>query len=221
MYKKIHPLGMLNWREILEALAIHGGRAGLTKEAFTELLAKLYPGWNAVKVWDRLAKMTDCSLTDSGLLQVKSDVWEKIMSEGRAIKLSESALNILETIGMAGEAGIGCPDLSKKLKIDARNLHYHLNPLQQHGIIHKIPIALNKTNTSLCVLGRFVAEEDAGEGLGTSVIPGSRFRCTRAEMKEKITQILGSLPESRLTCRDIMRQLVTISMAMGVFYSAV
>lgn len=148
---------MIDWREVLLEVATRGGHKGLSPADLTRLMADLYPGMLFDKVimeklWKRLAGFPEVQFLDPKtkavipytpenealLLRIESSGWETLMVGGRALKLSHFSISLLEAIGRAGPGGIACPELGASIKMDARNLHYHLLPLQKHSIMYRV-----------------------------------------------------------------------------------
>ena len=69
-------------------------------------------------------------------MKAKQAVWETILLEGRAIKLSDMAKTLLELIGNAGADGILQTELSRLARMDLRNLHYHLGVLHRNSVMY-------------------------------------------------------------------------------------
>ena len=148
---------MIDWREVLLEMAARGGHKGLSSAEITRLMTDLYPemtfdkvvmaklmkrlmGYPEVQVMDPKTKafvqpVQNLESIDVVLRIESGHHWEQLMVGGRALRLSNFSLGLLEAIGRAGPGGISCPDLGASVKMDARNLHYHLLPLQRHSIM--------------------------------------------------------------------------------------
>lgn len=151
---------MIDWRRVLVEVATRGGFIGLSRDEITSLMTELYPMalFDAVvmdKVWKRLVGFAEIQLvnpetkevvekpgaSEDFLLRIETSLfWEQLIVGGRAVKLSHFSISLLEVIGRAGPNGIPCPDLGAQIKMDPRNLHYHLQPLQTHSLMYTIAL---------------------------------------------------------------------------------
>lgn len=152
---------------------------------------------------------------------MKQAVWEAILLEGRAIKLSDMARTLLDLIGKAGPDGILQTDLSRLARMDLRNLHYHLGVLYRNSVMYldgliryicnvdcrvRFPVASKKTFTYLCIHSKFYSSGD--ELLMAQTITchdETSVKVPVGLLMKRFTEILESAPDQSLQAVDLYR----------------
>ncbi|TPX77964.1 hypothetical protein CcCBS67573_g00743 [Chytriomyces confervae] len=76
------------------------------------------------------------------------------------VRISDVNANTLCIIAKARKEGVTQVELSKLAKMDARNLFHQIKVLLNHNLIEKIPVTIKGTHTNLCILRRFIKENE-------------------------------------------------------------
>ncbi|KAI8845970.1 hypothetical protein BJ741DRAFT_659017 [Chytriomyces cf. hyalinus JEL632] len=94
-------------------------------------------------------------------LQIAASVAARQFSLGITnVRISDVNANTLCIIAKARNEGVTQVELSKLAKMDARNLFHQIKVLLNHNLIEKIPVTIKGTHTNLCILRRFVKENE-------------------------------------------------------------
>ncbi|KAJ3236121.1 hypothetical protein HDU81_011156 [Chytriomyces hyalinus] len=94
-------------------------------------------------------------------LQIAASVAARQFSMGITnVRISDVNANTLCIIAKARKEGVTQVELSKLAKMDARNLFHQIKVLLNHNLIDKIPVTIKGTHTNLCILRRFVKENE-------------------------------------------------------------
>lgn len=116
-------------------------------------------------------------------------------------------------IAQRGSEGIPQPDLGRAARIDQRGVHYHLREMVKHEIVTKIPVCSNKAFTYLCILSRWLQddEDNSNETLSAidpdSLPEGTMLRPSRSVLKSRLVDLLRSAPASHraLSATELFR----------------
>ncbi len=114
---------------------------------------------------------------------------------------------LLEKIAQSGNDGIVQPELGAACKMDQRNLFYHLMQLTIHGVVVRLPVASKKAFTYLCILARWIQEEeDALDNLIVASDPNdTAIRPPVPVLMKKITEVLSSAPDQTLPSSSLFQ----------------